>query len=155
MENSLFGLFAFRLVLRSSKAIRKETMQMAARSGRPSPDPRLGSVVELRGGDLHGSLDLIGIGKALTSERIAAEEAPPTLLQIEPAGAFGNEDVLEARMVREPGAGFQAVMAAQIVRDEENVAGRIVGFDVLEELNVVLGIARSGTARNLLAIADA
>ncbi len=30
-------------------------------------------------------LDLLGIGKALASERIAAEELPPALLQIEPA----------------------------------------------------------------------
>jgi hypothetical protein len=31
-------------------------------------------------------------------------------LQIQPTGAFGNEDVLEARMVRQPGAGLQAAM---------------------------------------------
>lgn len=68
------------LLLRSSKAVRKETMQMAARSGRPSPNPGFGSVVELRRGKLHGSFNLIGIGKTLASQRITAEEAPPALL---------------------------------------------------------------------------
>ncbi len=45
-------------------------------------------------------------------------------------------------------------MAAQIVRDDENVPLGVVGFDVLEQFNVVLGIARSRTARDFLAIAD-
>ncbi len=75
-------------------------MQMAPRFGRSSPDPRLGSPVELCRGHLHCSLDLMGIGEALASEGIAAEEAPPALLQIEPTGPFGNEDVLDARMLR-------------------------------------------------------
>lgn len=129
-------------------------MQVASRSGRSSPDPRLGSSVELRCRHLHRSFNLIGIGEALAGEGIAAEEAPPALLQIEPARSFGNKDVLEAWMVCEPGAGLQAIMTAEIVCDDEDVAGRIVGFDVLEQLNVVLGIARSRTARDLLAIAD-
>src|SRR5258708_14613653 len=128
---------------------------MAPRFGRPAPDPRLGSPIELGGGDAHSLLDLLGIGKALASKRVAAEEAPPALLQIQPAGAFGNEDLLEARMVCQPGAGFQAVMAAQIVRDNENVAGRIVRFDLLEQLDVMLGVARSRTAGDLLAIMHA
>lgn len=68
------------VVLRSSKAITKETMEVAARSGRPSPDPELSSVVELLRRHLHRTLDLTGIGKALARERIAAEEAPPSLL---------------------------------------------------------------------------
>jgi hypothetical protein len=144
-----------RLMLCSSKAIRKETMQVAARSGRPSPNPGFGSVVELRRGNLPCSFNLGSIGKALASERIAAEKAPPTFLQIEPTGSFGDEDVLDAWMVCQPGARFQAIMTAEIVRDDENVPLRIVGFDVLEELNVILGITRSGTARDLLAITDA
>jgi hypothetical protein len=67
---------------------------------------------------------------------------------------FGNEDVLEAWMVCQPGACLQAIMAAQIVRDDEKVPGRIVCFDLFEQFNIVLGIARSRTAGNLLAIAD-
>ncbi|GHO54417.1 hypothetical protein [Ktedonobacter robiniae] len=44
-------------------------MQVAPRSGRPSPDPGFGSVIELRGGHPHRSLDLMGIGKTLACER--------------------------------------------------------------------------------------
>lgn len=36
--------------------------------------------LRLGGGHLHGSFNLIGIGKALARERIAAEQAPPPLL---------------------------------------------------------------------------
>ena len=45
-------------------------------------------------------------------------------------------------------------MAAEVVCDYENVPFRVIRLDVLEQLNVILGIARGGTARDLLAIAD-
>lgn len=128
---------------------------MAARLRRPSPDPGFGSMVELDGGHLHGSLDLTGIGETLARQRIATEEAPPALLQIQPAGAFRDEDMLDARMIRKPGTSLPAVMAAQVVGDDEDVAHRVVGFDVLEEPNVVLGVTRRSTSGELLAIADA
>ncbi len=111
-------------------------------------------MIELHRRHLHGPLDLIGIGEALPGEGIASKEAPPAFLQIQPTRSFGNEDVLEAWMVCQPGAGLQAIMAAQIVRDDENVPGWIVSFDLFEQFNIVLGIARSRTAGNLLAIAD-
>jgi len=76
----------YELLLRSLKAIRKETVIMAMILGRTSPDPRVGSSVELSGGDPRGLLNLIRVGKALSSQSIAAEEAPPALLQVEPAG---------------------------------------------------------------------
>ena len=142
------------LLLRSSKAVTKEPMQMAPRFGRSSPHPWLGSVVELHRRHLHRLFNLIGIGEALSGEGIATEETPPALLQVEPAGPFGNEDVLDAWVVRQPGTGLQAVMTAQIVGDDENVPCGIVGFDVFEQLDVILGIARSRTAGKLLAIAD-
>ncbi len=105
---------------------------MAPRFGRPSPNPRLGSVIELGRRHLHRSFDLIGVGKTLPGQRIAAEETPPSLLQVQPAGSFGNKDVLDARMVCEPGAGFQAVVATEIVRNDENVPLGIVRLNVLE-----------------------
>jgi hypothetical protein len=58
---------------------------MAMILGRSTPDPRFGSPVELSRRDAGGLLDLLGIGKALPGERIAAEEAPPALLQVEKA----------------------------------------------------------------------
>lgn len=62
------------------KTLAKEAMQMAARFGRLSPHPRLGSVVELDRRYLHRTLDLTGIGKALARKGIATEQTPPTLL---------------------------------------------------------------------------
>jgi hypothetical protein len=125
-----------------------------SRFGRPPPDPRFGAVIELRRAHLHRSLDLMGIGKTLASEGIASEEALPTFLQIKPTSALGNEDVPDAWMVRQPSAGFQTIVTAQVVCDKEDIACRIVCFDVFEQLNVVLGVARSRTARDLLAITD-
>jgi hypothetical protein len=111
-------------------------------------------VVELGGRHLHGPLDLMSIGKTLASEGIASEEAPPTFLHVEPTGALGNEHMLEARVLREPGAGLQAVVAAQVVCDKEDLAYRIVCFNIFEQLDIILGITRSRTARDLPAIAD-
>ncbi len=79
-----------------------------------------------------GLLDLLGIGKALPSQGIAAEEPPPALLQIEPAGPCGNEDVLDAGMIDQPGPRLEAGMTTEIVGDDEDIPGRIVSFDVGE-----------------------
>ena len=48
--------------------------------GRSTPDPGIGSPVELSRGDAGRLLNLIGVGKALASQRIATEKAPPALL---------------------------------------------------------------------------
>jgi len=86
---------------------------MAMGLGRPSPDPGLGSVVELSGRETSGLLDFVGVGKALPSKGIAAEEPPPAFLQVEPASPGGNENMLDARMIDQPGAGFKAEMEAR------------------------------------------
>jgi hypothetical protein len=71
--------YLLRLVLHSSKAIRKETVQVTSCFRRSSPDPGLGSMVELSRGDTGCLLNLVRIGKALPSQGIASEEAPPAL----------------------------------------------------------------------------
>ena len=109
--------------------------------GRASPDPGLGANIELHGGDTGGLLDLRGVGKALTREGIAAEEPPPAFLQIEPARSRGNEDVMEVRMVFQPGTRLEAAMAAEIVGDDEDVPSRIIGLDVGKQGDVALGVA--------------
>jgi hypothetical protein len=109
--------------------------------GRPTPDPRLGSSVELSGRDAYGLLNLVGSGKALSSQSIAAQEAPPALLQIQPAGSRGDKDVMEAGMLGHPGAGLSTIMTAQIIRDNENVTPRIISFDVLKKSDIVCGVA--------------
>src|SRR5712692_5073365 len=92
------------LVLHSLKAVTEETPTVTWRLRRTSPDPGLGPQVELSGRDAGSLLNLLGIGKALPGERITAEEPPPALLQVEPAGSGRNEDVMDAWMPFERGA---------------------------------------------------
>src|SRR5947207_2279190 len=110
----------------SLKAIRKEAAIVAMILGRSAPDPGIGSPVELSGSNARGLLNLVRVGKALSSQGIAAEETPLALLQVEPAGSSGNEDLLELWMLRQPGAGLSAVVAGKVVVDDEDVARRIV-----------------------------
>jgi hypothetical protein len=140
-------------VLRSLKAITKESSVVAVILGRPTPDPRIGAPIQLSGGDTCGLFNFISVGKTLSGKRIAAEEAPPAFLKVQPTGSFRNEDVMEPRMRSHPGASLGTVVAGQVVGDDENVARRIVGFNVSKQRDVVGGVARSGTPGHLLAIA--
>ena len=47
-------------------------------------------------------------------------------------------------MVCEPGACLQATMTAQIVGNDEDVAGRVVGLNLFEQLDVIRRVARGG-----------
>jgi hypothetical protein len=143
------------LVLRSSKAITKESSVVAVILGRPTPDPRMGAPIELSGGDTGGLFNLIIVGKTLSCQGITSEEAPPALLQVQPTGSFRNEDVMEPRMLSHPGTSLSTVVAGKVVSDHEDVACRIVGFDVGKQRDVVRRVARDGTSGELLAIAHA
>ena len=114
---------------------------MARIFGWTSPDPWLGPSVELLGSDTSGLLDFLGIGKTLPGQGIAAEEPPPALLQVEPACSRRNEDVVNARMLLQPGARLQTRVTAEIVADDEEISARVVGFDVGQERDVAFGIA--------------
>ena len=128
---------------------------MPRRLGRPSPDPGLGTSIELCCRHAPGLIDLSWIGKALASQRITAEEPPPALLQIEPAGALGNEDLVDARMRSQPGVGFGAQVTGQVIRDHEEVSFGIISLDIAEQGDVAFRIARSSTAGQLFPIANA
>jgi hypothetical protein len=121
--------------------------------GRSTPDPRVGALIELSGGDTRGLLNLIRIGKTLPSQRIAAEEPPPPFLQVQPAGSFRNEDMVETWMLSHPGTGLGTAVTAEIIGDHEDVAHRIVDFNVSKQSDVVRRVARSSTPGQLLAIA--
>ncbi len=123
--------------------------------GRSTPEPGVGSPVELSGGRARRLLNLIRVGETLTCQGIATKPSPPALLQVQPACPSGNEDVMEPRMLSHPGAGLSTVMAAEIIGDHEDIACRIVGFDVLQQSDVVRRVARGGTSGELLAIAHA
>jgi len=128
---------------------------MAMILGRSTPDPRFGSPVELSGRDASGLLNLIRVGETLTRQGIATEQSPPALLQIEPAGSGGNKDLMEPRMLSQPGAGLGTDVAGKVVSDDVDVTRRIVRFDVSEQGNVVRRVARSGASGQFLAIAHA
>ena len=55
-----------------------------------TPDPGFGPQVELSVCDAGGLVDLLGIGKGLADERIAAEKPTPAHLEIEPACPGGR-----------------------------------------------------------------
>ena len=118
------------LVLHSSKAIGKEATTIARRLGWASPHPGFGPQIELSSRDARGLFNLGGSGKTLSCQRITPEEAPPAFLQIEPACPSRNEDVVNARMLLQPGAGLQAGVTAEVVRDDKDLPSRIVGFNV-------------------------
>ena len=114
---------------------------MAGVLGWTSPHPGLGSPVKLNRGNSCGLLDLLGIGKTLPGQGIAAKQPPPALLQIEPARSRRNEDVMDAWIPFQPGARFHTVVTAEIVTDDEQVSGRVIDFDVGQERDVAFGIA--------------
>jgi hypothetical protein len=118
------------LLLRSLKAITKESAVVAVILGRSTPDPRLGAPIELSGGDARGLLNLVGVGETLSSQGIATEEPPPAFLEVQPAGSFRDEDVVEAGMLGQPGAGLSTSVARKVVGDDEDLTYRIISFDV-------------------------
>jgi hypothetical protein len=126
------------LVLSSLNTVTKESAIEAMILGRTSPHPGVGPQVELSGRHASSLFDLFGIGKTLASQRIAAQEPPPALLQIEPARSGRNEDVMEARMIEQPGARLEAGMTTEMVSDDEQVAFGVVGFDVGQKRDVAL-----------------
>ncbi len=86
--------------------------------GRASPDPRIGSTIELRGGDASSLLNLSGVSKALSGERITAEKSPPAFLQIEPTRTGGQGNLLHPRVRGQPVADRSAGVAGEVVHDE-------------------------------------
>jgi integrase len=85
---------------------------------RPAPDPGPGAGVELGGGYLGGVGDLAGVGEGLPGQRLPAEDPPPAFLQVQPAGALGDEGVADAGVVLQPGAGALAVVAGEVIAEQ-------------------------------------
>ncbi len=139
-------------MLSSLNTVTKESAKVAMILGWASPDPGVGLQVELSGRHASSLFDLFGIGKTLASERIAAEEPPPALLQIEPARPGRNEHLMEARMIDKRGARLEAGMTTEIVGDDEQVAFGVVGFAVGEQGDVAFRVARSRASGQFLPI---
>jgi hypothetical protein len=78
-------------MLRSLKGVHKAAAVGPGFGLGPSPDPGPGAGVELGGGDLGGVVDLVGVSEGLAGQGGLAEDPPPAFLQVQPAGALGDE----------------------------------------------------------------
>src|SRR5437764_13201223 len=144
-----------RLVLRSLKGVYKASAVGPRFGLGPSPDPGLGARVELGGGYLGGAGDLAGAGEGLPGQRLAAEDPPPAFLQVQPAGALGDEGVADAGMVVQPGPGAFAVVAGEVVGDRVDGA---LGVGLLSPVEDVLregAVAGRGGHGDALPVGDA
>jgi len=99
--------------------------QDARRALGAAPDPRLRAGIYLLRGDRGSALKLLTVSKCLSSERGTAENTLPGLLEVQPAGPDRNKDVLYAGIVRQPGLDRRALVAAQVIADQVEVAGGV------------------------------
>ena len=81
------------LMLRSLKGVYKASAVGTVFRLGTSPDPGPGAGVELGGGHPGGAGDLVGVGEFLSGQRLAPEDPPPAFLEVQPAGALGDEGV--------------------------------------------------------------
>src|SRR6266545_2809492 len=91
-----------RLMLRSSKVINESSPSVAWGRWYAAPHPRAGAGIEPTGRHPGREGDLARVGEGLPGQRLTAEQPPPALLQVEPAGPLGDEGVLDAGMVGQP-----------------------------------------------------
>src|SRR5690242_11638951 len=120
-----------------------------------SPDPGPGAGVELGGGHPGGVGDLVWVGEGLAGQGLPPEDPPPAFLEVQPAGALGDEGVPDAGMVLQPGPGALAVVAGQVIGDHVDHA---LGVGLLLELEEVLvegAVAGRGAHGDRLPVSDA
>src|SRR6266508_4076450 len=144
-----------RLVLRSSKVINESSPSVAWGRWYAAPHPRAGAGIEPTGRHPGREGDLARVGEGLPGQRLTAEQPPPALLQVEPAGPLGDEGVLDAGMVGQPGPGRVAGVAGEVVGDHHDGPGRVGLLHQPEESLVVDAVARRCGHRHLVAVADA
>src|ERR1700761_854806 len=122
-------------MLCSSKGVHKASAVVAVLGLGSSPDPGPGAGVELGGGDPGGAGDLVGVGEVLPGQGLAPEDPPPAFLQVEPAGALGDEGVPDAGVAFQPAPGALAVVAGEVIGDHVD---RALGAGVLGQLEELL-----------------
>src|SRR5260221_3031966 len=143
------------LVRCSSTAIHETAPKRTVRWRRASPDPGLGVVIELGGGDARGVGDVVGVGQRRAGEGCAAEEAPPPLDEVEPGCPNRNEDALDTWMRGQPVGDRATQMAGQVIGDERQGALRIGLVERLQQGEVATRVARRRGLREDLAVAHA
>jgi hypothetical protein len=111
---------------------------------RTAPYPRAGVGVEPTGRHSGGQGDLLRGSEALPGKRLAAKQPPLALLEVAPAGALGDEGVLDTGVVGQPCAGGVAGVAGQVVGDHHDAPGRVGGLDRGQQLLVADRVAGRG-----------
>ena len=117
------------IMLRSLNPVGKDAASVAWERWWPSPHPRAGAGVELAGRDRGRQGDLLRGGKRLPGKRLAAMKPPPALLEVAPAGPFGDEHLPDPGVVDQPLAGGDTGVAGEVVGDHDQVAGGVGGLD--------------------------
>src|SRR6266487_2775610 len=121
----------------------------------PAPDPGPGAGVQLGGGYLGGVGDLVGIGEGLPGQRLAPEDPPPAFLQVQPAGALGDEGVPDPGVIVQPGPGALAVVAGEVIGDHVDGALGVGLLSPVEEVLVGGAVAGRGAHGDRLPVGDA
>jgi hypothetical protein len=143
------------LMLRSLKGVYKAPAVGTWLGLGPSPDPGPGAGVELGGGHPGGAGDLVGVGELLSGQRLAPEYPSPAFLQVQPAGALGDDGVPDAGMVLQPGPGALAVVAGQVAGDHVDHSHGVGLLGQLEEVLVESAVAGRGAHGDRVAVGDA
>lgn len=143
------------LVLRSSKVVHETTSEATLGSRWTSPDPRSRSRVQVGGGNRSSLVELGRVDEALAGKRFLAEQPPPAFLEVQPAGANRDEHLLDAGMSGDPLLDRRALVAGEVVGDQEEVSRGVGLVDGLEQLEVTHGVTRAVLESQVLTVADA
>jgi hypothetical protein len=73
--------------------------------------------------------------------------------RVQPACPWRNEGLMDARMLREPRTGLEAVMAASVIGDDEDVACGVISFHVRKPRDGAFRVVRVSPPGQLLAVA--
>ena len=129
------------LVLGSSNTVNKRATVGTRLWSRTLPNPGFCSAVKLLRSNVRGAFNFGVVCKGLSSECLSAEEPPPTFLQVQPTGTFGNEHLMEPSMVSQPKSNWRAEVTGEVIGNEVQIAIRIGLVNGSKQLQIALGIA--------------
>ncbi len=102
----------------------------------------MGATIELAGGHAGGESDLGAVSETVPGVGRAPEEPPPALDQVEPTGGDRDKDLVDARVGGEPVVDGSTGVATQIVRNQVQVALRVVAVKRAQQIQIADGITR-------------
>jgi hypothetical protein len=128
---------------RTSRGERMRSGRLASQAAKATipPDPGMGVAIELARRDPRGEGDLLTICETVAGVGGATKAPPPGLNHVQPAGANGNEDLLNAGMGGEPLTDGAAGVAREMVGDQIEVPDRVVLINRLKRLEIAGRVA--------------